>query len=100
MKLSLELMSKMNDESLQQQIKELEEALREANDENIELRGALSKNVDPFTRVSFMVVTVIHESLQGGIMVYPVPNNLVGKAKVAAVLRQAANNILQTTIGE
>lgn len=89
-----------NSESLQQQIKELEEALREANDENIELRGALSKNVDPFTRVSFSVVTVIHENLQGGILVYPVPNNLVGKAKIAAILRQAANNILQTTIGE
>jgi len=90
----------MNDESLQQQIKELEEALREANDENIELRGALSKNADPFTMVSFMVVTVIHESHQGGIMVYPVPSNLVGKAKVAAILRQAANNIMKTTIGE
>lgn len=91
----------MNNESLQQQIKELEEALREANDENIELRGAVSKqNIDPFTMVSFMVVTVIHESHQGGIMVYPVPNNLVGKAKVAAVLRQAANNILKTTLEE
>ena len=90
----------MNDESLQQQIKELEEALREANDENIELRGTLSKNDDPFTRVSFSVVTVIHESLQGGIMVYPVPGNLIGKAKVAAILRQAANNILKSTLAE
>ena len=90
----------VDSESLQQQIKELEEALREANDENIELRGALSKNVDPFTMVSFSVVTVIHESLQGGIMIYPVPNTLVGKAKVAEILRQAANNILQTTIEE
>lgn len=100
MKLSLEQMS-MDNESLQQQIKELEDALREANDENIELRGAVSKqNIDPFTMVSFMVVTVIHESLQGGIMVSPVPNSLVGKAKVAAVLRQAANNILKTTLEE
>jgi len=90
----------MDNESLQQQIKELEEALREANDENIELRGALSKNIDPFTRVSFSVVTVIYESLQGGLMVYPVPTNLTGKAKVAAILRQAANNILKTTIEE
>ena len=90
----------MNDDSLLQQIKELDDALREANDENIELRGALSKNDDPFTRVSFSVVTIIHESLQGGVMVYPVPNNLIGKAKVAAILRQAANNILKTTLEE
>ena len=87
--------------SLLQQIKELEEALREANDKNMDLLGALSKqNVDPFTMVRFSIVTVIHESLQGGIVVYPVPNNVVGKAKVAAILRQAANNILKTTLEE
>lgn len=99
MRLFLEQMS-MDNESLQQQIKELEEALRQANDENIELRGALSKNIDPFTKVSFTVTTIIYESLQGGLMVYPVPNTLVGKAKIAAILRQAANNILKTTLEE
>lgn len=91
---------KEDKESFLQQTKELAGALREANDENIELRGALSKNTDPFTMVSFSVVTIIHESHQGGIKVYPVPNTLIGKAKVAAILRQAANNILKTTLEE
>lgn len=91
----------MDNESLQQQNKDLDEALKQANDKNMDLLGELSKqHIDPFTMVSFMVVTVIHESHQGGIMVYPVPNTLVGKAKVAEVLRQAANNILKTTLKE
>lgn len=91
----------METESLQQQIKELEDALREANDENIELRGALSKqNINPFSVVSFSIITVIHENLHGGTIVFPVPTNLVGKAKVATLLRQAANNILKTTLEE
>ena len=84
----------MENESLQQQIKELEEALREANDENIELRGALSKIDNPFTMVSFSIITVIHENLHGGTIVFPVPTNLVGKAKVATLLRQAADQVL------
>lgn len=84
----------MDNDSLQQQIKELEEALREANDENIELRGALSKNTDPFTMVSFSIITVIHENLHGGTIVFPIPMNLVGKAKVATLLRQAADQVL------
>ena len=91
----------MDNESLQQQIKELEDALREANDENIELRGAVSKqNIDPFTMVRFSIITVIHENLHGGTIVFPIPNNLIGKAKVATLLRQAANNILKTTLEE
>ena len=91
----------MNDESLLQQNKDLNEALKQANDKNMDLLGELSKrDIDPFMRVAFSVVTVIHESLQGGLVVYPVPNTLVGKAKVAEILRQAANNILQTTIEE
>ena len=84
----------METESLLQQIKELEDALREANDENIELRGALSKNADPFTMVRFSIITVIHESLHGMTMIFPVPTNLVGKAKVATLLRQAADQVL------
>lgn len=99
MRPSLELMS-MDNESLQQQIKELEDALREANDENIELRGALSKTADPFTMVRFSIITVIHENLHGGTIVFPVPTNLVGKAKIATLLRQAANNIMKTTLEE
>ena len=94
MKLSLEQMS-MDNESLQQQIKELEDALREANDENIELRGAVSKQtIDPFTMVSFSIIAVIHENLHGGTMVFPVPTSLMGKAKVATLLRQAADQVL------
>lgn len=83
----------MDMDVLQRQVFELEAALKEANDENVELRGELSQVGIPS---SFAFFTLICIQPQNRVMVYPIPDNIVGRAKLIEVLRQAAEQILES----
>lgn len=76
---------------LQEQLDAALAELNEANEEVIELRSQLA--VRPLDHLTFF--SVIHIQPRDVVLVFPVADNLVGKAYLAQLLRRAADKVLE-----